>query len=117
MSNNYNDININNLRIEIAILQEDVQSSNPGSAKFKIPVIMTNDVIGHINTSNNNILNKVNGNLSASSINMEDTITLKIPTEYTYFYGSSIVPAGTKFLVAFIGGNINDMQIIGRYYN
>ena len=42
---------------------------------------------------------------------------LKVPKEYTYFYEGDVMPAGTKFIVAFIGGNINDIKIIGRYDN
>lgn len=116
---NINQLNIDNLRIEIAVLQENVSANNPGTAKFKIPVIMTEDTISHIAAYGiNNIVNKKNANISGYSINIEDTIDLKIPTEYTYFYGKKIVPAGTRFLVAFVGGNVNDIKIIGRYdYN
>lgn len=103
------------LRTEIAILQEDILAIAPGTAKFKIPAIMTEDVVAHISTGNKNILNKRNGNLSASAVNVKNTISLKVPLEYTYFYGSEIVPAGTRFIVAFIGANINDIKIIGRY--
>lgn len=112
---NLNSFDFDRLRIEIAILQEDVLAKNPGVAKFKIPVIITEDTVSHIETSNSNIINRRNGNLSSSSINIENTIKLKIPTEFTYFYGKEIVPAGTRFLVAFVGGNINDIKIISRY--
>lgn len=113
MNKNY--IDMDRLRTEIAILQQDVNAKNPGYAEFKIPVIMTHDTVGYIDTSNKNIINRRNGNLSASAVNMEETITLYIPTEYTYFCGKNTVPAGTRFIVSFIGGNVNDIKIIGRY--
>lgn len=113
-----NAFNIDRLRIEIAILQEDIPSNNPGEAKFKIPTIITEDTVAHISTSNNNIVNYRSGNLSSSSINIENTVKLRIPTECTYFYGEKIVPKGTRFLIAFVGGNVNDIRIISRYdYN
>lgn len=109
------------LRMEIAILQEDVSSINPGKAKFKIPTLITENNVGYIQTTSNNIYNKRNGNLSNSYVNMEDTITLNIPLEYTYLYGGNtdecIIPKGTRFIVAFIGANLNDIKIIGRYDN
>lgn len=112
---NSNIMSIDNLRLEIAILKEDIKSKNPGSANFIIPVISstTTDFTAGIN--NLNILNR-NNNLSGVELNMNSDIKLKIPTEYTYFSEDDIIHAGAKFIVAFIGGNINDAQIIGRYY-
>ena len=104
---NNNNLNIDYLRIEIAILQEDVLSTNPGRAKFKIPTIITE--------SFNDTINVRTHVMTGTTINIEDTIDLDIPTEYTYFYGADIVPAGTRFLVAFVGGNVNNIKIIGRY--
>ena len=46
---------------------------------------------------------------------MENTIEIKIPLEYTYFYDGYVIPAGTRFIVAYIGANVNDIKIIGRY--
>lgn len=103
------------LRLEIAILQEKVSSKNPGTAKFKIPVIINESVNAHIQTGNSNIINMTTGNLRSSGINTKNTISLKIPVEYTYFYEEEEVPIGTRFIVAFIGGNVNDIKIIGRY--
>lgn len=101
-----NSIGINNVRTEIAILQEPVDSKNPGKGKFKIPTLI-------INESNNSISkSSFNGSFN---MKMTNSIELLIPTEYTYFYKDPVVPAGTKFIVVFVSGNINDIQIIGRY--
>lgn len=113
---NIGGLNIDGLRIEIAVLQEDIPANNPGTAKFKIPVLMTEDTVSHITASGSkNIINRRNGNISGFTVNIENTISLRIPLEYTYFYGKEIVPAGTKFLVVFVGANVNDIRIIGRY--
>lgn len=100
-----NNLYMDGLRTEIAILQEDVQSKNPGYAKFIIPVLMTTTNVDSL------IINSKN-----SSINLTNTINLYIPTQHTYFYNKDIVPKGTKFIVTFVGGNINDIKIIGMYY-
>ena len=38
-----------------------------------------------------------------------------MPKEYTVYYGRRIIPKGTRFIVAFIGGNLNDIKIVARY--
>ena len=101
-----NTIGINNVRTEIAILQEPVNSKNPGIGTFKIPALIINE--------SNNLISKSSFN-GSFNMKMSNNIKLPIPTEHTYFYKDSIVPAGTKFIVIFVSGNINDIQIIGRY--
>lgn len=104
------------LRMEIAILQEDINSQNPGVAKFKIPVLVPSINNETIYTNGKNIINKNRiGTASLGYTNVTDILTLKVPKEYTVFYGADIVPKGTRFIVAFIGGNINDIKIISRY--
>ena len=103
-----------NLRLEIAILQEDIKSQDPGSAKFKVPTIMTGDDVGYNCASSKNSANK-DIYRCKSTVTYDDTITLKVPLEHTAFFGKRIVPKGTKFIVAFIGGDINNIRIVGRY--
>lgn len=111
-----NNLDIDHLRIEIAYLQEEIESSNPPrTAKFKIPVIMTENRVTSLKTSNKNILNRSNGNISGAPINLDNTIELEVPLEYTFFYGAEKIPKDTRFLVTFVGGNVNDIKIIGRY--
>jgi len=95
----YNEID--NLRIEIAVLQEPIKSFIPGFAKFKIPPLMTDK-------------NNINSTQTSDDVYIE----LYVPYEYTFCWGSDVVAEGTRFLVASVGGNLNDMRIIGRYdYN
>lgn len=103
-----------NLRLELAILQEDVKSQDPGSAKFKIPAIMTGDSVGSVHATSKNSANKKSYH-GKSNATMDDTYTLEIPREYTAFCDKFIVPKGTKFIVAFVGGDINNIRIVGRY--
>lgn len=86
-----------NLRMEYAILQEKIQAFIPTYGKFKVPALMDDK-------------NAV-GNSSGEDIYIE----LYVPYEYTFAWGSEWIPEGTRFLVASIGGNLNDMRIVGRY--
>lgn len=105
-----------NLHIEVAILQKDVKASNPKTAPFTIPAIMTDNYNGTKYINNHNIINKDRiGSISNSSIDVDSKVDLFIPKEYTKWYGSVIVPKGTKFIVAFIGGDVSSIRIIGRY--
>lgn len=110
-----NDLDVNNLRIEIAVLQEEVNAFKPGRAKFKIPVLMTENTVASINTPNSNILNRRNGNIQGAPMNLTNVIELDIPLEYTIFYGSTVIPKNTRFMVSFVSGNINNMKIVGMY--
>ena len=104
------------LRVEIAILQEDISATNPKTASFTIPALMTEQYKGRKYVNNYNVINKNRtGTPSISTITIDNTVKLYVPKEYTKWYGSIIVPKGTKFIVAFVGGDINSMRIIGRY--
>ena len=108
--NNQTYLDQDNLRLEIAILQEDVKSQDPGEANFKIPAIMTGEYTPTKNSANKKIYKG-----TTTKTTFDDEITLKVPLEYTAFFGKRIVPKGTKFIVAFIGGDINNIRIVGRY--
>ena len=104
------------LRLEFAILQEDIPAGESCTAKFKIPTLINTGTVARINTNTSTIRNKTAGNLSSSIVDIKDIISLRVPMEYTYYWGASkVVPAGTRFIVAFIGGNLNDIAIIGRF--
>lgn len=112
---NSTDLDRDNLRIEIGILQQSVDAFNPGIGKFRIPALMTENTVGNINTSNSNIMNRRNGNIGTNTVNMDNYLEIEVPVEYTFSYGADVIPAGTKFLISLVGGNDNDMRIIGRY--
>ena len=115
MKSNGGFIDLDDLRMEIAFLLEDIDANNPGIAKFSIPVLSTEDNTGTYITNNNNIINDIKGNSAVAVVKIDNYIELRVPKEYTVFYGADTIPAGTRFIVAFIGGNVNDIKIIGRY--
>ena len=103
------------LRTEIAILQEDVDAKNPSIHKFSIPALITNNNVNKLYTPTPNIVNKNILKSNTAVTTFDSTIDLRLPKEYTAYSDSDIIPKGTKFIVCFVGGNINDIRIIGRY--
>jgi hypothetical protein len=102
--------------LEFAILQEDIPADQSTTANFKIPTLINTGTVAKVNTNTSTIRNKTTTNLTSASMNIKDTISLRVPMEYTYYWGTSkIIPAGTRFIVAYIGGNVNEIAIVGRY--
>lgn len=105
-----------NLRTEIAIAQEPINAYTPGIVKFKIPALMSDATSETIINKRNNIVNKdTKFTTSIGATETDNTISLRVPKEYTRWYGRDILPKGTRFIVAYIAGNINDIKIIARY--
>jgi hypothetical protein len=113
---------------EIAISLEKSSIQNP-TIKFHIPVLMPtlgDSRIIETNISKQqtlNIINK-NNNLNISSCTICNYIISTIPNYLFLKYNTSIdneynfsqeFPIGTKFIVIFIGGDINKARIIGLY--
>lgn len=103
------------IRIEIAISMQAFNAFTPGIYRFKIPVLMTENTVSRFSTSSANIVNRRNGNIGSSSVSIDNGIDLYVPYEFIFDYGNELIPVGTKFLIAFVGANINDCKIIGRY--
>lgn len=109
-------MNGQNLCIEIAILEKDIKASDPKSAPFSIPALGTGHYRGMKYVNNYNVINKNKTSTpSVSTLTIDNQIVLEVPREYTRYYGSLIIPKGTKFIVGFISGDINSIKIIGRY--
>lgn len=110
--------NLNNFRQEIAVLQETINKySPPDKAKFVIPALMGNVPIADktIPNRSNNIQNKTN-NLNITKTTVSNYISLNIPKEYVINYPEKYVPEGTMFIAGFVGGDITNAKIIGRYW-
>ena len=106
--------------IHEAILYETIDKyENPDSKHpfyIKALVPLESEIGRTINIQRNNIMNKDLSNLSTYSMTSEITLDLHIPKYLIMDYPDKYIPKGTKFLVCFIGGNINKCQIIGRCY-
>lgn len=89
------------------------------SARFYIPILMP--LIGsNTNTAttkippNTNILNKVRPTISSTAYSSGSVIIPLRQERLGYFY-RDYVPKGTKFIVVFVGGDIDNIAILGRY--
>lgn len=100
-----------NDKIEIAILQEDINKYYPGAAKF---ILQSFSMVTDTNAMTNR-LNSMNKNktFSTGSISISQTITLFVPKHVTLQYKSKIIPKGTKFIVAFAGDDNTKPMVIG----
>lgn len=105
--------------IHEAILYEDVDKTmdldkrHPFYIKALVPLETEHGQ--EINIDKSNIYNKDLSWLSTYTMLSNNTIDLYIPM-YTVLDMPDIIPKHTKFLVAFVGGNLNNCQIIGRCY-
>lgn len=116
MTNEYS--NINNFRQEIAVLQETINKYKPPEkVKFTIPALMGNVPISDKTTPNKstNIQNKTN-DLGITKTTVSNYISLNLPKEYVINYPEMYVPKGTMFIAGFIGGDITNAKIVGRYW-
>lgn len=113
----YSDYNF----IHEAILYETVNKYEKQGIKhpfyIKALVPLEKEAGQTINIDKSNIYNKDLNWLSTYTMTSEITIDLFLPKYLMMDYPSKYIPKGTKFLVAFIGGNLNNCQIIGRCYD
>lgn len=106
--------------IYVAKLLYDVNKYRPGSGEFNIPAIMSSEGSMISTTTNNNQLNLTNrdkSNVQVSKTTTKNAIFITIPPEIAWFYPKKIIPAGSVFYVAFVGGDRNKPIIVGRDVN
>jgi hypothetical protein len=101
-------------KIEFAVLVNDCNKYYPGYQDFQIPCLAAGATTSKNNQTSSGLANK-NTNIGVNKASSSSNIYLRLPKEYTIFYPKKIIPAGTKFLVAFVGGDATKPVIIGRY--
>jgi hypothetical protein len=103
-----------------AILYENVDKNEEPGIKhpffIKALVPLETEAGQTININKSNIYNRDLNWLSTYTMTSEITIDLYLPKYLMMDYPDECIPKGTKFLVAFVGGNLNNCQIIGRCY-
>lgn len=98
---------------ETAILAKRCYAGEIGS--FYIPVLTPYQSSSQVNSDKqmlkaSNLMNADN-NITINKSIVSNTIDLKIPNYLRY--GDNVFEAGTKFIVVFLGGDINQPRIIG----
>lgn len=99
---------------EIAILMDTVNKNNP-VGRFIIPILTPNLKTDRLIKSEKGVVDTSNIiNLQTNrtmSLTEQNYVTLSVPE---YMFGSGIeYKKGDKFIIVFIGGNVNKIQIIG----
>lgn len=129
MSNWYDTSPVTVSTIEKAILLEDVIFSDPVSkldvsGKFNIPILTPTMTAGvEVESKNRTPKVKIQSKalLETSDYTTTNYLVLKIPSYILFGFMSSLyesvltgsIPAGTEFLVGFLGEDINNVRIIG----
>lgn len=106
--------------IYVAKLLYDVNKYRPGAGEFNIPAIMSTGGATISTTTNNNQLNlnnKDKSNIQVSKTTTKNAVSITIPPEIAWFYPKKIIPAGSIFYIAFVGGDRNKPIIVGRDIN
>lgn len=101
-----------NIRIEMATLMENINKYYPGTASFSIKAITPFSTDSTVAIRSAKSANKTKKNITGN-LNNSTTISLTVPKDIVRDYKSKIIPKGTIFYVAFIGGDINKPRIIG----
>ena len=90
---------------------ENPDIKHPFYIKALVP--LESEVGRTIRIQRNNIMNKDLTGLSTNVMTSEITLDIYIPKNIIMDYPDKYIPKGTKFLVCFIGGNINNCHLIG----
>ena len=115
MSDFYKDLDLK--YPEIAITLEKFNKYSDATVLCSIPVLMPfmQNSADRIDTGN--IENKIN-NLGIRPCIIHKGMYIKINREYSQYCPADEfgrVPAGQKFIVVFVGGDIDKPRVIGRY--
>ena len=109
----FNELNPDYLRLEIATLLKDVPLKSKIVGKFKINTVVQKYETNRKMTKTSNIYNK---NVSSATIESKDSIDIPIPVHMRIFFNNGkSIPKGTRFIVGFVGADINNARIIALY--
>lgn len=97
--------------VEYAVLQQQVNKYFPGYAEFLLPCVPLAEELD-IPSPRQNSANK-NDVFKTTKVVTSKTITLQIPKDIVRDYKEKFIPAGTRFIVTFVGNDLNKPRIIG----
>lgn len=127
---------------EIAIAMDDIDILNPGLVRFIIPILtpgvnMTKPILNTVYQSKSSLMNSNKAAFEINNIKLRNYITLPVTREVCgtnlvdylfkkdsneYYNFISNIPnsvryikKGSKWIVIFLGGDITNPVIIGRY--
>lgn len=109
-----------NIRTEIVTLCETVNKYHPGTHAFFLDSLMPLASSGAKPVTTPNVISNLANEkdtkekIKTKSVTQGSTISLFLPKEHTRWYPVKYIPAGTKFVISFIGNDIGKAKIIGR---
>ena len=116
------DVNIEKKKKEnkIALSLTTFDKYEPGTQKFYIQALTpTRPKSTEFETPSNstaNLLNKNPGSLGIQMPQVGSCVELEVPKDVTRWFEVKFIPPGTRFIVAFDGGDVTRPRIIGRDY-
>lgn len=109
-----NSLDIDNLRLAIGVLTKDVDERNPCRGEFYIQTDIPDAKNETVHVSGSHIKNKISK--KSTTIKQKKTISIRIPEAYRLFFNKKgTIPKGTKFIVSYVDGNINNSKIVSIY--
>lgn len=109
---------------EIGIAVEEINRNNPGRVKMIIPILTPNmdntKIIEKTAYQNQSNLMNIKKNLNIQNIKITNYVEIPVPAEICTLPDYStedkfIIPAGSKWIIVFIGGDITKPRAIARY--
>lgn len=111
--------NINLDYSEVGILTSVCNKYKPGYQTFYVqalnPLNYKSNTFSTTKVYSSNIINA--NKPSSGSINIGSNIRVELPKEVTRHFPTKFIPPGTRFIISFLGGDINKPVVVGRDYD
>ena len=104
---------------EVGILTSPCNKYKPGYQTFYIqalnPMNLKSNTKQTVSVKNNNIINKKG--ITSGKIEVGSNILIEMPKEVARNFPTKFIPPGTRFIIFFLGGDINKPVVVGRDYD
>lgn len=111
--------NINLDYNEVGILTSVCNKYKPGYQTFYVqalnPLNYKSNTVSTSSVSSSNIINAEK--LKSGKINIGSNIRIEMPKEVARQFPTKFIPPGTRFIISFLGGDINKPVVVGRDYD
>lgn len=111
--------NINLDYTEVGILTSVCNKYKPGYQTFYVqalnPLNYKSNTVSTTSVSSSNIINA--NKPKSGKINIGSNIRIEMPKEVARQFPTKFIPPGTRFIISFLGGDINKPVVVGRDYD
>ena len=111
--------NLNLDYTEVGILTSVCNKYKPGYQTFYVQALNPlNYKSNTVSTAHASTSNSINANKpKAGTINYGSNLRIELPKEVARQFPTKYIPPGTRFLISFLGGDINKPVVVGRDYD